>query len=124
MKTIRRITATVILLAAFVASAFACEITYEILKGEKASYAVGDELIVRVKVEFTHRVCPEGIKATEFKLDGLKVVGAKEWEEHSPTSYSRDLKIKITEGGKEVKLISKRTCDKDGGFGSISFKAE
>lgn len=112
------------MLVAFVASALACEITFEILNGEKKTYAVGDEIILRVKVEFTHRVCPEGIKATEFKMDGLKVLGAKEWAEHSPTSYSRDLKITITEAGKDAKFISKRTCDKEGGFGSISFKTE
>lgn len=121
MNKIKKIIATFVLLIAFAASALACEITFEILQGEKDSYSAGDVIIVRVKVEFTHRVCPEGIKSTEFKMDGVKVLGAKDWVELSPGSFTRDLKVSITESGKEVSLAGQRTCDKDGGFGKITF---
>lgn len=103
----------------------ACEIDFEILKGEKATYSVGDEIVVKVIVFLTHRNCPEGINKTKFKTKGVKVIGKTKWDEKSPGTFERKLKLKIT-GDKSGKmsLNAIRTCDKEGGFGSITFRAE
>ena len=55
---------------------YSCEIKFQIVKNEKTIYNVGDELVVRVVVEKTHRRCETGIDATEFSGDGLKVTAA------------------------------------------------
>ncbi len=102
----------------------ACEIEFEIIKGEKEKYEAGDIIVLKIVVTLTHRVCPEGLKKTKFKMNGLKVVGATEWKQISAMDYERKLKVKII-SNKDGKLIFNaiRTCDKDGGFGSLKLEA-
>jgi len=103
--------------------ASACEIDFEIVENKKEFYQKGDVIIVNVKVVFTHRQCPEGIDATKFSYDGLKVLGATRWNETLPNTYERKFKIEITENKKgNLVFGAARSCDKDGGSGSISFK--
>ena len=103
----------------------ACEITLEIIENKKEIYSIGDTLVVKVNVIFTHRICPEGIKNTKFQLSGIKVIGAKEWVENSPGVYERELKLLITgtNTGK-VSISAVRKCEKEGGIGSLTLKAE
>jgi len=114
----------IVMIAGF-KNASACEIEFEVIEGEKEVYAVGDVIIVKITVTFTHRICPEGIKATKFKTNGLKVIGAKEWDEVSHGVFERELKIKVTgnEDG-EVTINAIRTCDKTGGSGSLTLLAK
>ena len=102
----------------------ACEIEFEILKGKKEVYEVGDIIVVKVLVTLTHRSCPEALKKTKFKMNGLKVVGATEWKQIGAMDHERKLKIKVlgTEDGKLI-FNAVRTCDKDGGFGSLKLEA-
>ena len=72
---------------------------------------------------FTHRVCPEGIEKTKFTYDGLKIQGATKWVETSAGTWERKLKIEVIEEAEKLKLKAVRTCDKDGGSGSITFNA-
>ena len=100
--------------------AVACEIDFEVIDNKKEIYQVGDVIVVKVKVVFTHRSCPEGINATKFNYKGMKIQGATKWVETKPGTFERKLKILIedtTKGNLVIKAI--RTCDKDGGFGSI-----
>lgn len=115
----------VLLFAAFPAQqAKACEIEFEILKGKKEKYEAGDIIVLEVTVILTHRVCPIGLKQTKFKMNGLKVIGATGWKQVSAMKHVRKLKVKIV-SNKEGKLIFNaiRTCDKDGGFGSLKLEA-
>jgi len=102
----------------------ACEIDFEILKGEKDKYEKGDVLVIIVKVKLTHRTCPVGLKKTKFKMNGLKVLGATKWKKLGAMEYERKLKLEVI-GTKDGKLIfnAVRTCDKDGGFGSLKLEA-
>lgn len=103
----------------------ACEIKFKVSSGEKKIYTVGDEVIVTVNVIYTHRVCPEGIIKTKFKFTGIKALGATPWKTISDGKYERKLKLKILEEGKNKHIINAvRSCDKDGGAGSISLKVE
>jgi hypothetical protein len=102
----------------------ACEIDFEILKGKKEIYQAGDEIVVKVKVKLTHRSCPEALKKTKFKMNGMKVVRSTGWKKISSMEYERKLKIVIT-GNKsnKVTLNAIRECEKDGGFGSLKLEA-
>ncbi len=102
----------------------ACEIDFEIVKGKKDKYKAGDIIVVKVIVTLTHRVCPIGLKKTKFKMNGLKVLGATDWVQTSTMVHERKLKIQI-KSNKNGKLVFNaiRTCDKDGGFGSLKLEA-
>ena len=102
----------------------ACEIEFEIIKGKKEKYEAGDIIVLKIIVTLTHRVCPEGIKKTKYKMNGLKVVGSTPWKQTSAMDYERKLKVQIV-SNKNGKLIFNaiRTCDKDGGFGSLKLEA-
>lgn len=102
----------------------ACEIEFEIVKGEKEKYEAGDIIVVKVVVTLTHRSCPIALKKTKFKMNGLKVVGATDWKEISAMVHERKLKLQVL-SNKDGKLIFNaiRTCDKDGGFGSLKLEA-
>ncbi|MCK5742681.1 MAG: hypothetical protein KAH48_10715 [Chlorobi bacterium] len=105
-------------------SAEACEIDLEIVKGKKASYEVGDVIIVKVEVFLTHRNCPEPLNATKYNQVGLKILKNTKWKNPSANTYTQKLKIKITEAGtKKISLGAVRTCDKTGGVGNITIQA-
>lgn len=101
-------------------TANACEIEFEITKGKKESYQVGDTLVVLVKVALTHRACPVALEKTKFQLKGLKVIKSTKWKQISANKWNRKLMIVVTntKGGK-LSLAAIRECDKDGGFGTL-----
>ncbi len=99
----------------------ACEIEFEILKGEKESYTTGDQFMVLVKVVLTHRACPEALNKTKFKTQGLKVVKSTSWKEITTMEHHRKLIVKVVDDSVENYVLNAiRTCDKDGGFGSLT----
>ncbi len=101
----------------------ACEIEFSIEGEKKEGFAVGDEIIVKVDVVFTHRVCPEGIESTKFKYEGVKVLGATKWKETAKGRFERKLKLKVLEKtDKEMILEAIRTCDKEGGYAKLQLK--
>ncbi len=103
----------------------ACEIDFEILKNEKAVYDTSDIFVAKVNVILTHRSCPEALSKTKFKSEGLKIVGATDWKQISSMKWERKLKVKVTgtDNGK-VFINAIRTCDRDGGFGSLKLKSK
>lgn len=119
-----------IILSLFIAvlgiSAWACEIDFVVAKGAKEVYKVGDEIIVKVTITYTHRSCELKIEDTKFTTVGMKVVGAKAWIEVSPGVWERVLKIQITENKDNTKCMiqTNRTCTKEGGKGLLSLKRE
>ena len=103
--------------------ALACEVHIKVKGGQKESYQTGDEIVFEVTVFLTHHDCPEGIKATKFNGEGLKLLGATKWKEITTGTYVRLVKAKVTaaEGG-VGSLHARRKCDKEGGYGSITIK--
>lgn len=102
----------------------ACEIDFEIIKGEKESYSTGDTLVVKVIVALTHRSCPIAMKKTKFKMKGLKVMKSTPWKELSPNDYVRKLMMVVTaESNGKINISAIRECEKDGGFGSLKLIA-
>lgn len=106
-------------------SALACDITFEVMDGKKATYSTNDVVVAKVKVVLTHRSCPEGINKTELKPNNLEILTATKWTEKTPGTWERKVKIKVTEpkGGKAT-LQAVRVCDKDGGSGTLTLIAK
>lgn len=102
----------------------ACEIDFNIIKNKQKTYKVDDVLIIKINVTLTHRGCTTGIKKTKIKTKGLTIIGATKWEQKSTMVWERKLKVKVTgtETG-ELLINATRTCDKEGGFGSMTLKS-
>lgn len=108
-----------------VASANACHIQVKTLDSQKKSYKVGDELVVKVTVQLTHRNCSEGIETTKFNPKDIKIVSAGKWTDTGNLVYERKLKIKITgKTNNQAVLNVVRTCRKDGGSGKLTLKVD
>jgi hypothetical protein len=107
-----------------IASLMACEIEFSVVGKKKEKYSVGDEIVVNVKITLIHRACPIAMKDTKFDTKGLEMLGATDWKETSTNVWERKVKMKVVsnKSGKLV-LTATRTCDKEGGFGSVSFSA-
>lgn len=102
-------------------SAMACEIEFETIGEAKKSYAVGDEIVVKAIVTYTHRNCPEGIDKTKYDYPGFKVLGATPWKEVKPMVYERKFKLKVVKAIKgKATFNAVRTCHKEGGSGSFT----
>lgn len=115
-----------ILLALFfigAVSAMACEIHAKVIEGSKSKYKVGDEIVVKVTVVYTHRNCTDGIDKTKFNPVGMKILGAGKWSEVSTGLFERKLKVKITDAIKNQAVMNiVRTCNKEGGSGKLTLK--
>ncbi len=100
----------------FIGTANACDIKVSIYSEKKESYKPGDEITLLVNVHLTHRRCPEGIEATQFKESGLKILAGTKWVEESKGNFSMKLKVKVTGAvGEKAKLQVLRECNKEGG---------
>lgn len=100
---------------------FACEIEMKIADGNnKDVYSPGDIIIIELTIVNTHRDCHEQIEKAQIMADGCKVMAATPWKELKTGTYFRKLKVVILpDGGNNLQLVCKRSCDKDGGFGKL-----
>jgi hypothetical protein len=101
-------------------STWACEIEIDTHESTKKFYQMNDAFLVTIRVFLTHHNCPEGIKATKYKMEGIKVLGASQWKAESTYLFTRVLKIKIV-GVKNNQAIFHviRQCDKEGGYAKL-----
>lgn len=100
----------------FIGTSKACEIKVSISSEKKDGYKPGEEITLLVKVHLTHRRCPKGIEATQFKESGLKIIAGTKWVEESKGNFTMKLKVKITGAvGEKAKLQVLRECNKEGG---------
>ena len=105
---------------------FACKISLKTAGEEKELYKAGDIIDLNLVVAFTHRACPAAISETEFNVEGLEIAEATDWNETKPGMvFEKTMKLKVL-SNKDGKLTLSvvRECPREGGFGSISFKAE
>lgn len=114
-----------ILLAVFllVQGVYACDIEIGVHGDAQEHYKTGDEIIFKVDVHLTHRVCPYGIDATEFSGDGLELLGATPWKKLSDYDYARLVKAKVESDAKDkATLKAVRTCEKGGATETLKIK--
>jgi len=114
---------SILIIAVF--TALSCEIEFEIQGTKKETYKSGDEIIVKVKVVLTHRVCNVAMNNTKYDTKGLEILGGTDWKEVSPGVWERKLKMKAssTKNGKLILTVT-RSCDKEGGTGTLTLAGE
>lgn len=120
----KRIIVLLTLLTVVTLQSFACEIKVGVPdKSKKEAYAQGDEVVIEVQVQLTHRHCSLDIQKTKFTYENLKIMGATDWKEVQPGLYSRQVKAKVTnDKAGDAKLIVDRKCEKDGGYAVCTLK--
>lgn len=107
------------------ASLSACEIDVSVQGDTKDSYAKDEILILKITVNLTHRNCSQSIDATQFKGDGMELLGAQKWQQTSGNQYTRLVKVKLTGNDQgEAILHARRSCDKEGGHGVFKVKVQ
>jgi len=117
--------ALTLLFSITVPSLTACEIEVKVHGEQKPIYAAGETLILEITVFLTHRDCPEGIDATKYKGEGMKLLGAKNWQQISTEKFTRLVKVQITGNGNgEAILHTRRSCDKEGGHGILKVNVQ
>lgn len=101
----------------------ACDTKITIHDGGKENYSVEDEVIVKIRIFLSHKNCPLGIDGTQYKVEGLQVIGATQWKKVSAGLFERFVKIKVLQTAKGVSTLHVlRTCDKEGGYGKINLE--
>lgn len=115
----------VLILALPTINARACEFNFKITTEEKKSYKIGEELVVAVTVTLTHRNCHEDVNNIKFDMTGVKALGATPWKDLGNGQFERKFKLQVTDDPKGKHLLSAtRSCDKDGGSGSVKIAVQ
>jgi hypothetical protein len=103
----------------------ACEIKFGVDDASQGPYAAGTTVIFRLRVDLTHNNCPVEMKETKIQGIGLNILGATPWQSPSPNVWERRIKVTIAPNpGGQATLTAKRSCDKDGGWGTFSIEAK
>lgn len=109
-------------------STYACDIQFTLQdkKGKTVNPAkvkVGEEYVLVVRFETTHGNCGIAVENTKFKLDGVKVVKASDWEDQGNEVYTRKLQVKIVDNKKETSsLVVVRECGRGGALAEFTLK--
>jgi hypothetical protein len=108
----------------FPIATLACDIRFSVDGKPKDKYEIAEIVVIKVRMELTHNHCPISLKDTKIQGIGMEILGATEWKNISPQIWERKLKVKIT-STKEGKatVTAKRSCEKDGGWGTFSLVA-
>jgi hypothetical protein len=103
----------------------ACEIKLGVDDASQGPYAAGTTVIFRLRVDLTHNNCPVEMKETKIQGIGLNILGATPWQSPAPNVWERRIKVAIAPNpGGQATLTAKRSCDKDGGWGTFSIEAK
>lgn len=101
----------------------ACEVHFNVSGEPKESYQSGDVFILEVKIVYTHRECEIQLADTKFLYKGIKILGATNWKELTPSTFVRQIKIQVTdEQAEEANLSITRKCSKEGVIGKFVVK--
>lgn len=102
------------------AAAKACEIIVSTDGPKKEAYKAGDVVVIKITVVLKHRNCDVDIDETAITVSGSQITGTTKWVNTEGKTWERKIKIKILSGKSNQCLITAtRTCDRDGGKGSL-----
>lgn len=119
----KKIILLVALVGFLIGRGYACELNFKISGDKKEAYKAGEELIVEVTVTYTHRKCELELSDTKFTYDGIKIIGATQWIEKTPGSFTRKIKVSVLDtAANEASLTVSRKCNKEGALGSFKIK--
>lgn len=74
---------------------------------------VGSVDVITITYTQTHRNCTLPLKKTEFKAEGMKIVGATPWKEVKRSTFVRKFKVKYLQPG-EATFNVIRNCSRGG----------
>ena len=94
-------------------SALACQMEVERKSPADSTPAVGSDDVITVTYTQTHRNCTLPLKKTEFKAEGMKIVGATPWKEVKRGTFVRKFKVKYLQPG-EATFNVIRNCSRGG----------
>jgi hypothetical protein len=98
----------------------ACEIIVTAEGPKKEIYKAGDIVVIKITVVLKHRNCDVPIDETAIKVSGSKVTGTTKWMNTDGKTWERKIKIKILgDKSNQCLITATRTCDRDGGKGSL-----
>ena len=125
MKTLLKIVFASALLFFLPSIARACDIIVTVEGVQKEKYKAGDIVVVKITVILKHRSCDVSLDETDIRVSGSQITGATKWVNTTGRTWERKLKIKIGSDaeGKAV-ITAVRTCEKDGGKGSLTLLTE
>lgn len=118
----------IILLIGFIISTFsivnACDIKLEVVGTTKTTYKIGEEIVVKATMIFTHGNCGIDLKETKFTPTGMKIKSATNWKEVSPGVFERKFKLILTKSDDDKhSFTSNRQCRKGGGNSILNFNS-
>ena len=103
----------------------ACEIVVSVEGVQKEKYKTGDVVVLKITVVLKHRNCDVSLDQTDIRVSGSQITGATKWVNTEVRTWEKKIKIKILSDkeGKAV-ITAVRTCEKDGGKGSLTLLTE
>ena len=102
----------------------ACDITCTVDGIQKATYRVGDVVVIKIIVKRTHRNCAVDINETKITVSGMEIKCATKWVNTTGSIWERKMKVSITSNKEGKAMINaKRSCTKDGGSGTLTLSA-
>ena len=125
MKNVLKILLVSALLIAIPSITKACHITVTVEGVQKEKYQSGDIVVVKITVVLEHRNCDVSLDETDIQVSGSQITGATKWINTGGTTWERKLKIKIESAAEGKAIVTAvRTCEKDGGKGSLTLHTE
>ena len=120
MKPLSLISLLFFLLMLFPVLTNACDIIVSIEGPKKEIYKAGEVVVVKITVVLKHRNCDVNINETAIKVSGSQITGATKWINIEGKTWERKIKVKVLGDKSNQSLITaERTCDRDGGKGSL-----
>jgi hypothetical protein len=99
--------------------ASACDI---LLSSDKDQYKVGDVIVVKMEVKWTHKTCIKEDVEPSLKLVGLELVAKTKFKEISPGIWDVKYKMKVT--GKNASINAYEDCSKGGGSANLKIRVQ
>ncbi len=85
----------------------------EVLSENKETYALGDQMELRVSITVTPEICTDGMERTKIYLSGLELAKESDWQQVSSGRWTKILSLKVVGNKKnEGKITVLRKADK------------
>ena len=98
---------------------YACDI---FLTTDKEKYKIGDTVVLKMEVKWTHKTCVKEAVEPVLKLSGLELVAKTKFKEKSSGLWEVKFKMKVTE--KNASINAYEDCPKGGGIANIKLQIE
>jgi hypothetical protein len=109
----------ILLFIVFAISSYACEITFS---PDKPKYKIGDTVILKMIVKWTHKTCIKEAVEPALKLSDMEMTAKTKFKETAPGLWEIKYKMKVI--GNKAAVNAYEDCSKGGGTGNIKLQIE